>query len=99
MSAILPSQQTAWLDNNGKPLAFGYIDTCLAGTSIPKTVWTSAAMHVALTNPISLDENGKQDFYGVGFYRLVVKDSAGTIVSVIDNVGWASGNVVIVGVV
>ena len=48
-----------FFNNNGIPLAGGFIYTYLAGTSTPQPTYTTNAGNIAHTNPIVLDSAGR----------------------------------------
>lgn len=58
LSALAGAGQQ-FFDNNGAPLSGGKLYSYDAGTTTPKTTYTSAAGNVAHTNPIILDSAGR----------------------------------------
>lgn len=82
-----------WLgqfDALSQPLSGGKVYTYAAGTTTPKATWTNAAKTATSTNPIVLGSNGRAVAYGDGLYKIVVKDSAGVVVTTVDNVELVS---------
>lgn len=77
-------------DDNGDPLAGGLIYTYTAGTTTPKSTYTTSAGSVANANPIVLDAGGRAPnaiYQEVGTdYKFVVKTSAGVTVGTYDNI-------------
>lgn len=49
----VPNQQ--FLDNNGDPLAGGFLASYIAGTSTPTPIYANASLGTAYTNPAELD--------------------------------------------
>lgn len=66
---------------DGKPLAGGKVWTYEAGTTTPKTTYTTMQGNVPNANPVILDQNGKAKIYlGDGSYRLRILDSNDALV-------------------
>ncbi len=85
-----------WFDANGNPLAGGKVETYEAGTSTPLKTFPDydAALAGANwnANPVILDANGAaQIWVQARFYKIIVKDSADTVLYSQDNVGVALG--------
>lgn len=88
LSPVLNEQQ---FDANGNPLAGGFIETYLAGTTTPTPTFKTST-GTAHDNPIVLDSAG---YYPSGTqlwlddsrqYKFVVKDALGATLRVIDNI-------------
>ena len=87
---------TQYLDNSGKPLTGGSIETYIAGTTTPVLTFKdfNGGQNPAV---ITLDENGgatiilKQDIV----YKFIIRDKNGDIFKTIDNI-ISSGNTTIV---
>lgn len=75
---VNPDQQ--FCDANGVPMAGGTITTYIPGTDTLKNVWQDAEQTALQTNPIVLDAAGRCLMYGVGDFRLVLKDAAGNLI-------------------
>ena len=58
LSALAGAGQQ-FFDNNGNPLSGGKLYTYAAGTTTPKTTYTSITGLTAHTNPIVLDSAGR----------------------------------------
>lgn len=77
--------------NNGSPLSGGKVYTYEAGTSTPKTTFTTEDEATANANPVILDSNGSADIWlGDGGYKFVVTDSADVTVFTTDDIGGSS---------
>lgn len=81
-------------DSNGKPLAFGTLQSFQAGTTTPLSTFTDSTTGAVNTNPLVLDATGSASvFLGPNVYKLVLKNSAGVIQWTADNIaqsGFAS---------
>ena len=75
-------------DNNGAPLAGGFVYTFVAGSSTPKTTWQDPTQTNANANPITLDAGGRCIMFGSGQYRLQLFDAGGDLIE--DNLGAAA---------
>ena len=89
-----------FFDNDGVPLAGGQIYTYAAGTTTPKSTYTTSAGNIAHSNPIVLDSSGRvpggEIWLLVSSYKFVINTSTGTLIGTYDNiigVGAASYNV------
>src|SRR5574343_596458 len=82
------NQSPVYLSNAGVPLAGGSLTFTNTGTTTPKAVYSDKALTVPLTNPVVLDSSGRApvDIWGSGSYRVVVKDSVGTVIKQLDDV-------------
>lgn len=85
-----------FFDNNGNPLSGGKLYTYSAGTSTPRSTFTTSAGTVAHSNPIILDAAGRVPdsgeiwlTVGVG-YKFVIKTSTDVLLSTYDNVPSAA---------
>lgn len=83
-ASLLPMGILQFLDDNGNPLANGYIAFYIPNTFTPKTVWADAAESVPLANPVVLNSAGRPQngsvecsIYGSGEYRMEVFDQNG----------------------
>ena len=74
-------------DSTGAPLASGKVYFYSAGTSTPKDTYSaaSAAPGTENANPVILDSRGEATVYGVGSYKVVVKDSNDATIYTVDN--------------
>lgn len=94
MAKIAPFGRYRALDNDGAPLAGGKLYTYEAGTSTPKTTYTTKAATSANTNPVIMDANGYADVWlDTGGYKFILKDSSDNTIWTADNLdgGNASG--------
>lgn len=81
----MPYQQ--FFDDDGAPLAGGFVYTYTAGGyTTPKAAYTTAAGDVELPNPIELDSAGRAVIFISGSYNYIVKDSAGVTIRSVPNV-------------
>jgi len=78
-----------FFDNDGVVLAGGKIYTYSAGSSTPKSSYTTAAGNIAHTNPIILDSSGRvpggEIWLASGLYKFVIETSASTLIATYDN--------------
>lgn len=89
---LLPTPRIQFLDNNGKPLAGGFVFTYLAGTSIQQATYTDSTAATLNPDPIVLDAGGFASIYltNATSYRFVVQNSLGVQQWVADNVRLVS---------
>ena len=75
-------------DSSGDPLTGGLLYTYIVGTSTPKATYTDAETDTAQANPIVLNSRGEadSDIYGIGYYKMVLKTSAGVTIYTIDSI-------------
>lgn len=57
------------------PLAGGFVQFYLTGTTTPQDVFAEIACITPLTNPVQLDVNGEAEIYGNAVYDILVYDS------------------------
>lgn len=87
MAQIAPFGRYRALDDNGNPLAGGKLYTYEAGTSTPKTTYTSKDQSAANTNPVILDADGYADVWlDVGGYKFSLFDAD-------DNLQWTKDDI------
>jgi hypothetical protein len=97
MSVLLLPPIFQFFDNNGDPLANGFVDVFAAGTTTRQATYTSAAGTVEAPNPIQLNAAGRPTsgggaIWGEGSYKFIVRDANGVQVGdVLDNVTSFSG--------
>lgn len=85
----MPQPRAKFTNKLGLPLSGGKVYTYEPGTDIPKKTWRDVDKSVENTNPIQLDAAGEADIYGVGFYRVVVKDLFGLTIYDAEKTGIA----------
>jgi hypothetical protein len=92
MSVLLLPPIFQFFDNNGDPLANGFVYTYAAGTTTPLATYTNSSGTIAAPNPIELNAAGRPTsgsgaIWGEGAYKFIVKDSSGVQVGdALDNV-------------
>ena len=87
MATLATNVSFQCLGLDGKPLAGGKVYTYEAGTTTPKSTYTTMAGTVANPNPVILDQNGKAKiFLSDGSYRLQIKDSNDALIDDIDQI-------------
>lgn len=75
-------------DLDGLPLAGGFLQFYLAGTTTPEDVFADVNGDATLTNPVELDASGfKQIFLGPTLYDVVVMDSTSVELYTVSGVG------------
>lgn len=77
---LLPNGQQQFCDNNGDPLAGGFVYHYVPGTTTPSTTWVDQGLTTANTNPIKLDAGGRATIWGNTSYRQLLTDSLGNTV-------------------
>jgi len=87
-----------FFDNNGNPLSGGKLYSYEAGTTTPKTTYTTAAGTTANSNPIILNAAGRppQEIWLTTNepYKFVLNDSADNLIGTWDNIyGYSSGSI------
>lgn len=88
MATISPTPKLQFLDANGNPLASGLLYTYFAGTTVPKTTYTTAAQTTANTNPIVLDARGEANVWLLAgeAYKFVLQNSLSVVQYTVDQV-------------
>lgn len=92
MSVLLLPPIFQFFDDNGDPLANGFVYTYAAGTTTPLATFTDYTGTVNAPNPIELDAAGRPSsgsgaIWGEGAYKFIVKDANGVqIGDPLDNV-------------
>lgn len=92
MSVLLLPPIFQFFDNNGDPLANGFIDTFAAGTTTRLATYTDSTGTIQAPNPIELNAAGRPTsgsgaIWGEGAYKFIVRDANGVQVGEpLDNV-------------
>ena len=88
MATISPTPKLQFLDANGNPLVGGKLYTYIAGTTTPKTTYTTAAQSTANTNPIILDARGEANVWLLAgeAYKFVVQNAASVTQYTVDQI-------------
>lgn len=73
--SLLPITKPQYTSDNANALAGGKVFTYQAGTTTPKTTYTSYDLSSANPNPVILDSAGRASIWGEGAYKVVVKDA------------------------
>lgn len=98
--ALAPAFEQQFFDNNGLPLANGFIVSCAAGLACsyptpanPQTTWTDASAFTSNPNPIPLSPSGRANIWinTALLYKFVLVASNGVIIKTVDNVSAAPG--------
>ncbi len=89
IASPMPQLRAKFTNKLGLPLSGGKVYTYEPGTNIPKKTWRDVDKLVENTNPIQLDAAGEADIYGMGFYRVVVKDFFGLTIYDVEKTGIA----------
>jgi len=86
--AIYPKFQA--IDSSGAPLSGGLLYTYSAGTTTPKTSYTTPAATTANANPVVLDSRGEADVWlDTGNYKFKLTDSSQVEIWTVDNIAGA----------
>jgi len=76
--------------NSGVILSGGKLYTYAAGTTTPKTSYTSSSGNTAHTNPIILDSAGRvpggEIWLSASLYKFLIKDSNDVLIGTYDNI-------------
>jgi len=79
-----------FFNNDGTVLAGGKLYTYIAGTSTPKTTYTTSAGNIAHANPIILDSSGRvpggEIWLTSGTYKFSIFTSANVLIGTFDNI-------------
>jgi hypothetical protein len=93
MSVFLsPIGGAGWqfFNNDGTVLAGGKLYTYIAGSSTPKTTYTTSAGNIAHANPIVLDSAGRvpggEIWLTSGLYKFVLNTSTNVLIATYDNI-------------
>ena len=83
-------------NDDGTPLAGGFIYTYSAGTTTPLATYTDVTGNIAHTNPIELDASGRVPSGEIWLtsgnsYKFVVKTSADVLIGTFDNINVPAG--------
>ncbi len=87
---MLQAPFSYFTDSNGVPLNGCKIYTYSAGTSTPKSTYTTSAGTIANPNPTICDSAGRVSLWLNGSYKIVVKDSLDNTIYTTDNVASQS---------
>ena len=88
---LSPLAGAGWqfFNNDGVPLAGGFVYTYAAGTTTPQTTYTTSIGNIANANPIVLDAAGRtanEVWLTEGIvYKFVLRDSTGGLIGTYDN--------------
>ncbi len=80
VASLLPNAEQVFLDENGDPLAGGFVYFYIPNTSTPANTWQDSSMLTLNTNPVVLDAAGRAIIYGNQQYRQLVTDSLGNTI-------------------
>lgn len=72
---LIQNGEQQFFDNNGDPLALGWVYFYVPNTNTWKATWQDANQGSLNTNPVHLDVAGRAIIWGSGAYRQVVKDA------------------------
>lgn len=91
MATIAPLGVYQAFDDNGDPLAGGFLHTYEAGTLTPKATYTTASGDTENSNPVELDASGIANVWlGDGGYKFKLTDADGNIIFTVDDIGGSS---------
>jgi hypothetical protein len=80
-------------DNAGAVLGSGTVTVYDAGTTNLRTVYSDFALSSPVVNPLTLDSAGRAVVYTDKRVKLLIKNSGGSTVRTIDNVGTADSDI------
>lgn len=80
-----------FFNNNGVPLAGGFIYTYLAGTTFNAATYTTSAGNIAHSNPITLNSSGRVPTGEIWLtngisYKFSIYDSSSVLIGTFDNI-------------
>lgn len=73
-------------DGSGAPLAGGKLYFYEAGTTTPKDTYADSGEVTPNTNPVILDAEGYAEVWGVGTYKVVIKDADDVTLQTVDDI-------------
>lgn len=79
MAEQVQNGEQTFLDQNGAPLAGGFVYFYAPNTSTPAPTWQDQGRTVLNTNPVVLDQAGRAVIWGLNQYRQVVTDQFGNV--------------------
>jgi hypothetical protein len=87
--ALAPLDKQQFFDDNGAPLAGGFVYTYAAGTTTDQATYTDYTGGSANTNPVELNARGEANIWldSSLLYKFVLKTSAGVTIRTTDRVG------------
>lgn len=81
MASLMPQGKQQYFDDNGVPLASGFLYTYEAGTDTPLDTFTDYTGGTANTNPVQLNARGEATvFWGSSPYKIVLADKDGVVI-------------------
>lgn len=94
MAKLSPVLNWQIIDDEGKPLSGGKIETYLAGSSTPATTFTDSAGSIPQSNPIILNTAGSTSsliwLNDDLFYKFMVFDAQNNLLATLDNISGIS---------
>lgn len=96
MFELLPVLRQRFLDDNGAPLAGGFLYSYIAGTSTPQGTYQDVAGITPNSNPIVLDSDGYCSVYVDllnSAYKFVLEDANNVVKWTVDNVTESASSV------
>lgn len=93
MKGIIDILASGLRDRNGSLLSEGTVTVYDAGTTTLRSLYSDFDLSTALSNPFTLDDRGAKVAYTDTRVKLLIKDSLGRFVQVIDDVGIADSDV------
>lgn len=92
MIAPMPQPRIQFFDDNGDPLAGGFVYTCVPGGTINdlKTSYQDAEKTTPNANPVELDSAGRATIFLDGYYHIFVQDVNEVDIYNVDNVSSSS---------
>lgn len=77
MPGILPQGKTQICDNQGAPLAGGFVTFYAQGTTTLLATYEDSGLTIKNANPVTLDAGGRALIWGTGPYTMLVQDQFG----------------------
>ena len=94
MSAQVLNGESTFLDQNGDPLAGGFVYMYAPNTSNFQNTWQDPALSIFNTNPIVLDQAGRAKIWGNTIYRQVVQDQFGNVQWDLETQAGVTGSII-----
>lgn len=79
-ASVLPPGKWQFFDLNGDPLVAGTVTLYYPGGTTPKDSWQDFEQETLNANPLTLDARGEAIIWGLGRYRMLLKDSLGNTI-------------------
>jgi hypothetical protein len=92
VGVVIPSPKFQGFDNNGDPLAGGFLYSYVAGLDTPLATYADVSLGTPNANPVVLDSAGRATVYltPATAYKFILKDALGNTIWPQDNITVAA---------